>query len=307
VIHVDFEPEKLPADKKSEWEAWTAKAAEATRRVIDAWETWKSKAPPGTSFEFTFEESIWGEWKDWLLANVFHDKCAYCETPKVRDNFHAEHFRPKGRVTCRVAGRKGLQRGTCTDGAGRTIQHPGYFWLAYHWLNLLPACALCNSGAGKKDQFPVESPAHVLLVQVRREELEKLTRRPIDSKIWKDFFYLDPQDLDAREGRLLLHPYLDEPENELVFGDVGVVAARDNSAKATHSIEVYDLMADELCRARQAAQDRARMLYYAALAAQPPGTPIATMRANARRAVTVYLDSRSPYSAAVRDYIALLS
>jgi hypothetical protein len=77
--------------------------------------------------------------------------------------------------------------------------------------------------------------------------------------------------------------------------------------RRAHSIEVYDLMADALCRARQTAQDGARMLYYAALAAQPPGTPIATMRAKARQAATIYLDSRSPYSAAVRDYLTLLS
>ncbi len=50
----------------------------------------------------------------------------------------------------------------CSDDQGRPIRHPGYYWLAYDWRNLLPACVKCNQPAvisgrkvGKHNRFPV--------------------------------------------------------------------------------------------------------------------------------------------------------
>lgn len=60
------------------------------------------------------------------LNALFHGKCAYCES-----NINAiqptdiEHFRPKGSVA------------NCPG-------HPGYWWLAASWHNLLPSCIDCN-------------------------------------------------------------------------------------------------------------------------------------------------------------------
>jgi uncharacterized protein (TIGR02646 family) len=92
------------------------------------------------------------------LHALFHGKCAYCEsfygsTAPV----DVEHFRPKGKVA--------------EDNA-----HPGYWWLAADWGNLLPSCIDCNRRrrqqvkgrdgvalaqyGGKQDRFPVET-AHV--------------------------------------------------------------------------------------------------------------------------------------------------
>ena len=60
------------------------------------------------------------------LFELYRYKCAYCE-----GNFqHSEaaleidHYRPKSKVT-----------GT---------DHVGYYWLAYEWSNLLPACKTCK-------------------------------------------------------------------------------------------------------------------------------------------------------------------
>jgi hypothetical protein len=56
------------------------------------------------------------------------------------------------------------------------MNHPGYYWLAYEWDNLLPSCIDCNrfrklgttanpvvnkadAGAGKADRFPLENEA----------------------------------------------------------------------------------------------------------------------------------------------------
>ncbi len=58
------------------------------------------------------------------LRNLFHNKCAYCESD-LGDTLEVEHFRPKGGVT--------------EDPA-----HAGYWWLAHSWNNLLPSCVPCN-------------------------------------------------------------------------------------------------------------------------------------------------------------------
>lgn len=65
------------------------------------------------------------------LRARLHNKCAYCEkTIGKRDPL--DHFRPR---RPRRVGR----------GDGRTLEHPGYWWLAFSWDNLLPSCVDCNS------------------------------------------------------------------------------------------------------------------------------------------------------------------
>ena len=53
-------------------------------------------------------------------------KCAYCESFYAGTQpVDVEHYRPKGKV----------------DGMAG---HPGYWWLAGRWENLLPSCIDCN-------------------------------------------------------------------------------------------------------------------------------------------------------------------
>lgn len=60
------------------------------------------------------------------LDSLFHGKCAYCESPyRAVDALDVEHFRPKG-------------------GVSESKGHPGYWWLAAIWTNLLPSCPACN-------------------------------------------------------------------------------------------------------------------------------------------------------------------
>ncbi|AMY68274.1 hypothetical protein [Frigidibacter mobilis] len=92
------------------------------------------------------------------LHSLFHGKCAYCESfYDATAPVDVEHFRPKGRVA---------------EAEG----HPGYWWLAADWDNLLPSCIDCNrrrrqrlagpdgapmaDSTGKADQFPVDG-AHL--------------------------------------------------------------------------------------------------------------------------------------------------
>ena len=135
MIHVEFDPTTLDGEKKKWWDRWQERAGKAIRKAIE-------DADAGR--EIDFNSDIWGELKDWLLEHFFNGKCAYCETfigPRFFGD--AEHYRPKGRVTVRRA---------AVEIKGRP--HPGYYWLAYHWKNLVPACQYCNT-VGKGTEFPI--------------------------------------------------------------------------------------------------------------------------------------------------------
>jgi len=89
--------------------------------------------------------AIWRELKDGL-ADLFNDKCWYCEMPVTRSDNAVDHFRPKGRVG---------------DAAN---EHNGYRWLAFERSNFRYACTFCNSrrkdiaggtAGGKADRFPL--------------------------------------------------------------------------------------------------------------------------------------------------------
>jgi hypothetical protein len=97
----------------------------------------------------------------------FYGKCAYCEAP-IRDYQHGdvEHFRPKAGISDEngqpvyLLDEEGQLR---VDADGEPVEHPGYYWLAYEWTNLLPSCVKCNqtdvrqgSRVGKHTRFPVE-------------------------------------------------------------------------------------------------------------------------------------------------------
>lgn len=91
------------------------------------------------------------------LNTLFNNKCAYCEGKNTSTGpIDVEHFRPKG-------------------GVEGELNHPGYWWLATEWTNLLSSCIDCNRGrnqlllgttdgmqltqgerlSGKHDHFPV--------------------------------------------------------------------------------------------------------------------------------------------------------
>ncbi len=155
------------------------------------------------------------------LERLFHNKCAYCESQGIAGfPWDVEHFRPKGRVA-------------------EDETHPGYYWLAYTWTNLYPSCVFCNqnrrdkltfddpttgSAAGKRDQFPVE---------------------PEDSRA-----RLPGEDLSV-EGRLLLDPCDDEPEEHIGFNALAEAEEMHSSAMGEASIRVFNLNRKRLRDARR--------------------------------------------------------
>jgi len=89
----------------------------------------------------------------------FYGKCAYCEAP-ARDYQHGDidHFRPKAGVTDENGQPIYLldeEELVQKDANGEPLKHPGYYWLAYEWTNLLPSCVHCNQNR-KHTRFPVE-------------------------------------------------------------------------------------------------------------------------------------------------------
>ena len=70
------------------------------------------------------------------LREMFHGKCAYCESKIASgSDTDIEHYRPKGNVI----------------GAD---DHPGYWWLAMVWENLVLSCPHCNQR--RKQEFKPE-------------------------------------------------------------------------------------------------------------------------------------------------------
>jgi hypothetical protein len=169
-----------------------------------------------------------------VILDFFHNKCAYCESQLDNNQRYGdvEHYRPKGRVT---------------DAEGQPVYvagepHPGYYWLAYDWTNLLPACSACNrpgehpdlSSSGKYDRFPVVDES-------------KRARTPDDA--------LEPPDVT-----ILINPYLENPADHLVFDDAtGFIAPRTTKGKLT--IKILGLNRQGLVTARKEAAQAAKVAY----------------------------------------------
>jgi 5-methylcytosine-specific restriction endonuclease McrA len=74
------------------------------------------------------------------LEAAHYKKCCYCESVFEATSYgEVEHYRPKGVISPKKKGRK---------------IHPGYYWLAYEWNNLLYICKRCNRN--KSYYFPLE-------------------------------------------------------------------------------------------------------------------------------------------------------
>jgi uncharacterized protein (TIGR02646 family) len=129
------------------------------------------------------------------LTKLFHGKCAYCESQYAATApLDVEFFRPKSAVT-------------------EAPEHPGYWWLAMVWENLLPACVDCNRvrvqdgiKTGKANRFPLEDES------VRAYEPGQ----------------------EMHERPLLLDPCADHPEQHLVFEEAsGAVVSDTKRGQAT--------------------------------------------------------------------------
>jgi uncharacterized protein (TIGR02646 family) len=181
---------------------------------------------PTTCYPF---KSYKGEDVKAALRALFHGKCAYCESRfEGTQPPDIEHYRPKGGVMEKAA-------------------HPGYWWLAMAWSNLLPSCIDCNRRRG-------QSTAR-LGMTLAELEAELSANRNIDPGGKQDAFptldaiWADPEvDPDSFEKPALIDPTRTDPKAHLVWagGDVPVVlpvadANGSECPRATASIFTYAL------------------------------------------------------------------
>lgn len=126
-----------------------------------------------------------------LLAS---GKCAYCEGLIAGVGAReVEHYRPKG-------------------GVKEDTSHPGYWWLAHDWDNLLPTCILCNQSRRQ----------HIVTHEMSREEVETLLFSRASTSYGKANQFAvsgaratsSACDLDA-ESPLLIDPCRQDPKQEI--------------------------------------------------------------------------------------------
>lgn len=124
------------------------------------------------------------------LEELFHGKCAYCESLYgSQAPVDVEHYRPKGSV----------------EGAP---DHPGYWWLAMDWANLLPSCIDCNRRRKQltPSAFSDLGVLHESMLTGKKDSFPIAGNRAIAEA--KDF---------ATEQALLLDPTRDDPDQHLTF------------------------------------------------------------------------------------------
>lgn len=145
------------------------------------------------------------------LNELFHDKCAYCEARVATTSpVDIEMYRPKGGV---------LESPT----------HPGYWWLAMVWENLLASCADCNR---VRDHAGIKSG--------------KANRFPLIDESVRGF----SPGSEAQEKPLLLDPCTDYPEQHLIFDVNGTVIS--DTPRGQTTISVLGLNRPALVNARRA-------------------------------------------------------
>jgi uncharacterized protein (TIGR02646 family) len=195
-----------------------------TQRAI---EHYTSATFDGTNFDFKVYSDT--EVKE-ALTKLFKGKCAYCESTFLHVySGDVEHFRPKGEIEEATPNKK-----------------PGYYWLAADWDNLLLSCRNCNQKLthsiyglpvkktmGKMNQFPLSNPSKYVRKHNHRNGIK-------GEEIY----------------RLLLNPCIDNPEDHLEYGDVGVIKAKKDahgnpSEKGIKSIDVYVLQRVPLVQSRE--------------------------------------------------------
>lgn len=218
------------------------------------------------------------------LAELFHGKCAYCESKYIATQpMDVEHYRPKAAVVIRGKTRK-----------------PGYYWLAANWENLLPSCTDCNRA--REQEIPGEDP----------QVVGKANRFPLgdEAKRWRK------HDADCEEEPLLLNPCADKPERHLKFMKDGTVYAslkenrrRDPRGLATIRVcglQRRGLVAERRDHARLILTQRGHVRDTAGDWARASGGEKERLRRRLRRALAelkVYMRPDQRYSAMARQLI----
>ena len=233
---IDFEEPDTP-----DWENWRRTCQNATDRfpsVKDVVEHGK-KIPDIQSTIYAPTEI---KKKYFVTPGApFYGKCAYCEA-KIRGTHPGDidHFRPKLRVTDakdNVVYLKDKDGNLKQNADGKPILHPGYFWLAYDWQNLLPSCEECNRPTTE------DAPGGT----AKKIKRGKRNRFPVRSRHAQT-----PEEV-ANEVPLLIHPVFDNPRDYLdVDPKTGVIFSKNQSDRGQSCLDVLKLNErEDLVKARK--------------------------------------------------------
>ena len=223
---------KLPPALDAEWTSLIDAAKVARQRSINDF---------AAGVKPEVNSALYGRYKQFLLK-LFNNKCAYCETLfTAAQPGDVEHFRPKGRVVDENF------KPILVKYQNREIEHPGYYWLAYDWKNLLPSCIDCNrfrhygervpgatradSGAGKADRFPLKLGSDHVVV---------------------------PDD-EVRETPLLIDPTRVDPSGHFEFMSNGIMKPKTEEAEIT--LRVIGLNRADLVEQREQAFGNAEAMF----------------------------------------------
>ena len=192
---------------------WLRDSRQATRDLI--------VSGPPDEFSVTYKS----ETVKMCLEKLFHLKCAYCEE-KVTHGYDVEHFRPKAAVA-------------------EDASHPGYYWLAYEYDNLLPSCAPCNQARCDPPTWDNRS---------KQEAAGKLTQFPVAGTRARQ-----PRDNLAMEDPLLLHPCEEDPTAHLACDPTsGALLPLHSSIRGKRTIEILNLNRKRLQNERKETAQRLR-------------------------------------------------
>ena len=181
---------------------------------------------------FTFKVYKHREVKTALLE-LFHGKCAYCESKIAGvSTGDVEHFRPKSSVV-------------------ESPDHPGYWWLAMRWGNLVLSCMHCNQHRRQLNLSPEMSEEEIerAIIENDLKTTGKKSAFPTEGDTW----VTDPDDDVATEEPLLIDPTVTDPEPLLDWTDRGefcLPIAKNGSAHAQTTIAVLGLDRRWLCEQR---------------------------------------------------------
>lgn len=200
MIYLDFDE---PNDE--EWEKWITECNAEAKLLI---RSHRDETPK------KIKKKLYDKQKSRYDDYPFYGKCAYCES-KVEENSptYVEHFRPKGGV-CDMDN-KPIR---ITKNSIQTL-HPGYYWLAYNWRNLLPTCWQCNTWHKDKSG----------------EMVGKGNRFPLIGE------YAETPGEEVNENPLLINPMFENPENQIYMDKLGIIHCLPNSRKGQVTESLFGL------------------------------------------------------------------
>lgn len=160
-------------------------------------------------FKLTFKSSIYGHTSvKQQLKDEQFNKCCFCENKDFDDIAYGDVEHFR-------------PKGGYKQKTGDELAFPGYYWLAYDWSNLFFSCQICNQKY-KKNMFP----------------LVDITLRAIDHNDVPE----------STNNTLLVHPSLENPENEIGFRKEIPFGLNDKGKK---SIQAFGLKREKLNEKRR--------------------------------------------------------